>query len=411
MRRFEWFLVGLVTLALLLIVPPAQAEEEGEGVTFFPMNDLRATVHLPDKWEVHPGSWSDQGIRCKSDKGDIDMRLWFTPFQVAASEDAAQAWVKMHTARLGKHKAENIETKRVELVEHNGRPMIEIDLSFQFEGGTVQGLYQALAFEDYGKVIHMALMSNDRNLAKAIQAKQHFLETTEWSKQPEDLSELWGKGVSPERFEASLPDGWRVFAKSEMGPVAELVKKTGQDRYDKDKCFAAIRPVGGDVEPDFMIFCQGGLLLDKVDEYSWDGIEPTVREKFFGGSSVEVEAAEKVVIGDRLGFLYHPPARGSETLMAVAPYETGNVMVGWARAGEKDGLVDDAFRSTLSKMRFTGPNGGEQPMGGIGGWFIYSIRYRPFNPLFIGPVVLVLVGFLALIVILARHKPKELEDY
>jgi hypothetical protein len=411
MRRLELFFVGLAAIAFLMLSPRAFAEEEGEGVTFFPMNDLRATVHLPDKWEVAPGTWSDQGIRCKSEKGDIDMRLWFTPFQVGVSEEAAQAWAAMHTVRLGKHKAENIETKRVEVVERNGRTMIEIDLAFQFEGGSVSGLYQAVAFEDYGKVVHLALMSNDRNLAKATEAKDHFLDTTEWGKGAEDVAELWGKGVSEARFEASLPDGWRTFAKSEMGPVATLVKKTGQDRYDKEKCFAAIRPVGGDVDPDFMIFCQGGLLLDKVDEYSWDGIEPTVREKFFGGSSVEVAAAEKMVVGDRLGFLYQPPSRGSETLMAVAPYETGNVVVAWASAGDRDGSIDDAFRSTLANMRFTGPNAGEQPVGGIGGWFIYSIRYRPFNPLFIGPVVLVLVGFLSIIVILARHKPKELEDY
>jgi hypothetical protein len=196
-----------------------------------------------------------------------------------------------------------------------------------------------------------------------------------------------------------------------MGPVAALVKKTGQERYDKDVCWAAIKPVAGEVDPDFMIFCEGGLLLDKVDEYSWDGIEPHVRDKFFGGSSVDVEAAERVVVGDRLGFFYHPPARGAETLMAVAPYETGKVVVGWARAGTATGSVDDDFRSVLTGTRFTGPNAGEQPMGGLGGWFVYSVRYRPTNPLFIGPVVLVLLGFLSIIVILARHKPKELEDY
>ena len=339
------------------------------------------------------------------------MRLWYTPFQVESSQEAAAGWVKMHTTRLAKHKAENIEAKRIEVTDRNGTRMVEMDLSFVFEGGTVKGLYQAVAFQGYGKVVHLALMSNDRNAVKTTEALAHFLDTMEWHKQAEDVSELWGKVGTPAGFENSLPEGWRGFSPSELGPVAELVKKTGQGRYDKEACWAAFEPVGGDVEPDFMIFCHGGLLLDKVDEYSWDGIEPMVRNKFFGDTTIEVEQADKVVVGDRLGFLYHPPARGNETLMAVAPFETGNVMVGWARAGQAAGSVDDAFGSVLSSTRFTGPNGGEQPIGGIGGWFVYSIRYRPTNPLFIGPVVLVLFSFLGLIVVLARHKPKELEDY
>ena len=409
MRRLDILFTALFVVVLLLA--PQQVLAEGEEEEGYIMNDLRATVHLPDKWEVPTGGWSDWEFRCKSEKGDIEMRLWYTPFQVASSEAAAEGWLKMHAIRLGKHKAENIQTKRMEVVERDGVRMIEMELSFMFEGGKIGGVYQAVAFEGYGKVVHLAMMSNDRNAAKATAARDHFLSTIEWDKQAEDLTEMWGKAVSPASFENSLPEGWRSFAKSEMGPVAELVKKTGQDRYDKDLCWAAIKPVGGDVEPDFMIFCQGGLLLDKVDEYSWDGIEPTVRNKFFGTSSIEVEAADKVVVGDRLGFLYHPPARGNETLMAVAPYETGNVMVGWARAGQVGTTIDDAFGSVLSSTRFTGPNGGEQPVGGLGGWFVYSIRYRPTNPLFIGPVALVILGFLGIIVVLARHKPKELEDY
>ncbi len=409
MRRLEVLVAAL--FACMLLFAPQQVLAEGEEEEGYGMNDMRATVYLPDKWEVPPGGWSDWELRAKSEKGDIEMRMWYTPFQVGASDDAAQAWVKMHTTRLSKHKAENIEATRVEIVERQGQTMIEMDLSFGFEGGKVQGVYQAVAFEGYGKVVHLALMSNQRNAAKAQEILTQLLATTEWSKQAEDLTELWGKGTSPVNFENTLPEGWRMFAKSEMGPVAELVKKTGQDRYNKDTCWAAVRPVAGDVDPDFMIFCEGGLLLDKVDEYSWDGIEPLVRGKFFGDSSVEMEPAEKVVVADRLGFLYRPAARGGETLMAVAPYETGTVMVGWARAGTAKGSIDDAFRGVLTNTRFTGPNAGEQPVGGLGGWFVYSIRYRPTNPLFIGPVALVVLGFLGIIVLLARHKPKEFEDY
>jgi hypothetical protein len=409
MRRLEVLFAAL--LAMVMLALPQRALAEGEEVEGYAMNDLRATVYLPEKWEVLPGGWSDWDFRCKSAKGDMEMRLWMTPFQVEPSQDAADAWIKLHSTRLTKHQAENIESTRTEITQLGGRPTVEMDLSFVFEGGKVSGVYQAVAMTAYGKVIHAAIMSNDRNAAQAREVFHSFLEKMEVQKEAEDIAANWGKGVSPAGFEHSLPDGWRTFGLSEMGPVAELAKKTGQGRFEKDLCWAAIRPVGGEVDPDFMIFCEGGLLLDKVDEYSWDGIEPTVRNKFFGNSSLEVEQAERIVVGDRLGFIYSPPSRGAETLMAVAPYESGKVMVGWARAGTPSGSVDDAFRGVLSSSRFTGPNGGEQPIGGIGGWFVYSIRYRPTNPLFIGPVVLVLLGFLSIIVILARHKPKELEDY
>ncbi len=409
MRRLDVLLAAL--LACVLLFAPRQAWAEGEEEEGYAMNDLRATVYLPPKWEVLPGGWSDWDFRCKSEKGDIELRVWMTPFQVAPSEEAAQAWVQLHTVRLSKHKAENISTTRVEATQLGGRPTVEMDLSFTFEGGKIEGVYQAVAMTAFGKTIHAAVMSNDRNAAKAREAFTWFLENMEIQKEAEDLSALWGKAGVEGKFEATLPDGWRVFAPSEMGPVAELVKKTSPERYDKAICWAALRPVAGEVDPDFMIACEGGLLLDKVDEYSWDKQEASVRDKFFGNTSLEIEPAERVVVGDRLGFLYHPPSRGAETLMAVAPYESGQVMVLWARAGTAAGSIDDAFKGVLNSTRFTGPNGGEQPMGGIGGWFVYSIRYRPTNPLFIGPVVLVVLGFLSIIVILARHKPKELEDY
>lgn len=409
MRRLEVLFAAL--LALLLLAAPQRAFAQEEGKEGYDMNDVKATVFLPPKWEVLPGGWSDWDFRCKSEKGDMELRVWMTPFQVEPSDEANAAWVKLHSDRLLKHKAENIETKRIEVSQRGGRTTTEIDLGFVFEGGKVNGIYRAVAMLGFGKVVHVAIMSNDRNEAKAQESLDWFLQNMQFHKEAEDLTGLWGKASSPAGFESNLPDGWRLFAPSEMGPVAELVKKASPSRYDKEKCWAALRPVGGEIEPDFMIFCEEGLLLDKVDEYSWDGIEPTVRSKFFGEKSAEMEAAERVVVGDRLGFMYQPPARGAESLMAVAPYETSKVMVGWGRAGSPTGSIDDAFRSVLSSARFTGPNGGEQPVGGIGGWFVYSIRYRPTNPLFIGPVVLVVLGFLSIIVVLARHKPKELEDY
>ncbi len=419
MKRLDTLLVALLASLLLLAPLTAEAQDEEEAPDGYAMNDVRATVHLPDKWEPLPGGWSDWDFKAKNKDGSIEMRLWYTDFQVESTEAHAEGWVKMHTVRLNKHKAGDVQSTRTEVTERFGRSTLEMDLSFQFDGDGPKGVYQAVAFPAYAKVIHIAMMSNERNAPKAKAAMDHFLETIEIHKGAEDLSGLYGKaqpgayGKDDERphFENTLPDGWRIYAASEVGPMAELVKKTGQGKLDKNLCWAAFKPTAGTTDPDVMVFCEGGLVLDKVDEYSWSGIEPTVRGKFFGGSSIEVEPAEKFVVGDRLGFLYHPPSRGSENLMAVAPYETGTVMVGWARAGSKESSVSDAFADVLASTRYTGLNGGEQPIGGLGGWFVYSIRYRPTNPLFIGPVVMTFLAFFGILVLLARHRPKELEDY
>ncbi len=418
MKRLDMLFAALF-VCLLLIVPLTAWAEEEEVPDEYVMNDVRATVHLPDKWEVPPGGWSDWDFKCKSKDGFVEMRLWYDDFQVEPTEQQALGWIKMHTLRLKKHEAGDVNSTRMEITERHGRTTAEMDLTFRFDGDGPLGVYQAVAFPAYAKVIHIAMMSNQKNAGKAKTALDFFLENLDVHKEAEDVTELYGEGVpgmygrvdGRPNFEHILPDGWRVYSKSEVGAVAELVKKTGQNKLDKDLCWAAFEPTAGDIDPDFMVFCEGELLLDKVDQYSWDGIEPIVRDKFFGGTSIEVEPADKVVVGGRLGFMYHPPARGSETLMAVAAYESNKVLVGWARAGQAGSSVEEDFAAVLNGTRFTGPEGGEQPIGGLGGWVIYSIRYRPTNPAFIGPVVLVFMAFFGILVILARHKPKELEDY
>lgn len=399
-----------VLIGFFLAALPLSASAE-EGVDSFPMNDVRATVHLPPKWVGIDGGWSDAEFAAKSKDGLLEFRLFFTPFQVTPSREAAEGWLEVHKKRLVAAHAGDIKQERVEITQRKGRPVAEVDVSFRFEGDGPEGAYQTMVFPAYGKDIHLVMLSNVRNKPRGREALEAFYDLLEVQKEAEDLTALRGKAVSPAAFESNLPDGWRVFAPSEIEAVTSLVVKTGQNKLDKDTCWAAVRPLGhGD--PDFMIFCQGGLLLDYVDEYSWAGIEAMVREKFFGGTGLEVAAGEKVVVGDRLGFLYHPPAHGEDvTLMAVAPYDQGAV-VAWSLCQKKRAAqVEEDFNSTLQGTRFTGEGGGKQPKGGLGGWFLYSIRYRPLNPLFLGPVVLFGAIFLGIIVMLARHKPKDIEDY
>ena len=53
MRRLDVLFVAL--FACMLVLVPQRAMAQDEEVEGYVMNDLRATVHLPDKWEVPTG--------------------------------------------------------------------------------------------------------------------------------------------------------------------------------------------------------------------------------------------------------------------------------------------------------------------------------------------------------------------
>ncbi len=406
MKTKSVLVVGLLGLLLSVLLSSQARAEEDEP---YYMADVQATVNMPPRWSVLPQGWADWYFKGQSGDKAVQMRLFFTPFQLPPDTAVAQAWAKMHAERLDEVKAGEIEATRTELTTRFGRPCAEIDLAFRFDGDGPKGVYYAVAFPASGKVIHLATLAAARNEKRARKDLDFLLQNLEVEKEAVSLKGLDGKAVSPAAFQSSLPPGWRQPLKVELTALGELAGKTGQGRYDEEVCWTAIQPLP-EGDPDFMLFCQVGLYLPKVDEHSWEGVEPQVQERFFGKSAVEVPHAERVQASNRMGFLYRPPAQSESVLMAVAPYDQG-VLVAWGLAQKQRAQeLETAMLATLASTRFTGPEGGHPPIG-FAGWLTYSIKYRPTNPFFLGPVLFVLglVGFV--VIKLARYKPPTIDDY
>lgn len=388
----------LAALFLAGLIYPTNALADDEP--YF-MTDVQATVIMPPKWKMD--RWSDWDFRAKSSDG-VMMWLFITPYQVEPDETASKVWAKIHGDKLKEQKAGNIVATNTTTGERRNLKTSEITLEFRFNGDGPKGVYHAVALPAAGKIIHISTLASTSNDKKAREALEFFVDNLDIKRPAEDVTALSGV-VGIAGFESDLPPGWRQPTKTEMTHVTGLMAKTGQTNISTESCWSAIRPLP-DGDPDFALFCQTGLWLPKIDEYSWQGEEPLVHEKFFGKAPKPVEDAEKVTVGDRLGYLFKPPTTSEFSLMAAAPYDKG-VMTAWATSQpEREKELDSAFRAILASTRFTGPEGGKPPIG-FAGWLAYSVKYRPTNPMFFGPILLVLglVGFI--IVKLARMKPKE----
>jgi hypothetical protein len=254
-----------------------------------------------------------------------------------------------------------------------------------------------------GKEIHFATVAADRASEKAQEALDYVVSNFALEKKPEDLAALGGKARSERGFEADLPEGWRRYAESEIVQAFDLASKVGYDPEKAERCWIAVHPqaVG---QPGLMFFCHQGFYLDLLNEHSWPAIEKQVHDKFFATSPRPVPPAEKIVLPDRLGFLYRPPATNEALFVSVVPYDKGLVL-GWM-LGEKEQEANLAqtMQTVVNGMRFDGPDNGK-PLSGFGVWLTYVTRYRRASPLFWAPITLAGMGLAVGLYFLTR-KPK-----
>ncbi|MBN1335294.1 MAG: hypothetical protein JXB39_04990 [Deltaproteobacteria bacterium] len=381
------------------LAAPAAAEP-------FYMKDVQATVNLPPGWEM--SRWSDWDFRAKTKDGGIQMNLSFTPYQVDPSQEAADGWVKLHTKTLEEVKAVDVKPERTEVVTVAGRTVDRVDLSFKFSPTGPDGLWQSVAIPACAKTIHIALISNLRNVQVAEDALEYLVEHIAMERDADPLDEYRGPvAVEKAQYATTLPATWRRPTPAEMPLVVNRIAKLGHDQVNPDKCFVAIHPLPN-ADPDLMMFCQSGLYLDKVDEHSWDGVEAAVYDRFFA-KKTETPHAEKILVGDRLGFFYRTPAPNDQLLVAIAPFNKG-ILLGWGLAAKDRGEpLEAAMKATLTDMKFTGPEGGVQPVG-IAKYVEYIVKYRQSSPMFWGPIAGVGILLLLVVVLLLRRK-KEKPDY
>lgn len=380
---------------LLLAIAPAVAEPAS-----YPMSDVGATLILPSGWGQ--GTWSDWDFKAASPDGSVHFFLWMTPFQAEITPEAAAAWGELYREDLAKENFADIQVSKTSVETVAGRATARARLTFRLDGGKgAEGVFHAAAFQGAGHVIHVRAVASERNEKRAVAAIDDVLSQIHLDKEPLPTG---GAEVSTEAgFAATLPPGWRAPLAPELDAVLQITAKLGQEKLAPETCWVAIRPppVG---DPDVIFACSTYLYLGPVDEHSFEGVEAEVHDRFFGRVETPVPVAEKVQVGDRLGFYFRPPRETQPLRLAVAPYGQGDIIQMWGLGNHLDAAgLDEAMMSLLGTVTFTGPDGGK-PMIGADRWISYYLKYRPFSPVVLGPVVavLALVGALAF----RKKKPK-----
>lgn len=373
----------LLTLALgLALAAPPQT---------FPMNDAGITLNLPASWEMT--RWSDWDFKAKTKDG-VQVKVWTTPFQVEVTDASVAAWADMYAREMEGEGFANVtvESKTVSTVA--GRPTGKVKLTMQPKsGGPMKAVLHAMSFTGNAQVVHAYTITLARLDDKAERALSELATSLVVSKKP---AEIAGDAVSTEAgFGARLPTGWRAPLPEELEATLAVTAKAGEDKLDPKECWVAVLPpaVG---EPDVLFACKASLYLGPVDDHSFTGVEPEVREKFFGRVEPPVSPAEKAMVGDRTGFYFRPGGGEKPVRLVVAPFGAGQVMMLWGLGRNLDAAgLDAAIQQLLPGVTFSGENGG-QPIIGLDRKFGYYLKYRTFSPVVMGPIIglLLIVGLI-----------------
>ena len=281
---------SLLALGLALAAPPQ----------VFPMNDAGITLNIAPSWEMT--RWSNWDFKAKTKDG-VQIKVWTTPFQVDVTEDAVKAWAQMYATEMeGEGFSEAVvESAKVSTI--GGRPTGLVTLSMQpRSGGPLKAVLHAASFTGNGQVIHAYTIALARLDDKADRALVDLVSSLEVNKKPAETSAAVSTAAG---FSATLPKGWRVPLPEELTATIAVTAKAGEEKLEPESCWVGIRPppVG---EPDVIFACAAALYLGPVDEHSYAGVEPEVREKFFGRIDPPVPPAESSSVGDRTGFYFRP---------------------------------------------------------------------------------------------------------
>ncbi len=366
------------------------------------MNDLGGTVHLPPGWRSK--AWADWQLDAVNDRDHMELRVWFTPYQVPVDEVAAKAWADAAAKGVEKAGHTDVKVESTDVAEVAGRPTARARIAFVINH-KVPGVALYRAFAAKGKVIHVRLLAAKARLRKARSAMERILADMEIDAGPAPTTR---EVESEAGFAATLPEGWRAPLPSELPEIRKLTARVGEDTIAPKKCWAGIhpQPVG---KPDVILACRSQVYVGPLDEYSAKGVEKELHEQFFGRAKKPVPPGEPVTVGDRMGLLFRPPVAGMPTRLVLTPYSGGLVMMwGLGESLDEAGL-EEAVTAVLPTVRFTGPDGGK-PVIGADKWVAYYLKYRPFSPVVLGPAVVIVLVVVGIGVAVSRRRARNPYD-
>ena len=385
-------------LGVVLGLGPAQAQDDEPLY----MADLGLNVTIPRGFRVP--RWSDWDLDGVDKSKSIQIRLISTAFQQEPTEEAAQAWANQVVTELeaGDHTGARVVSSGVETL--NGRSTALAEIRYRHKGKDDAVLVQR-SFPLQGKVAHLRATGLTRNTSKVRRALATWDMGLALEKAPMDLEANRGPLVSESAFRSTLPEGWRHPLVSELGPVREVAAKAGQGKIDKDRCWVAIKPYPeGDTA--ILLACQQGAWVGKIDEHSFEGKQEELKSLLFG----EMEVGHASPLGaspdGRMSPMY--TLSGSSDLavrVAATPYDRG-LMTTYAIGRLADGdALEAALVHVLEDTTFAGPDGGAHPVSFLN-LVDYAVKYRP---VFLAPLLLVLLVVMVLVFKLATKKPSYVD--
>lgn len=378
MRGMNW---TAILVGALLASAPARAQEEAPE---FLLGDIGVRVDLPRGWKMT--RWSDWDFTAATNDGQIKLFAWATPIQSPIAQ-GDESWGGLFVAKSEELKAASPKLKDLRVEEVSGQKAAFVDLDFHFGEGGPAGKMYGSTVAVRGQMFHLATVASKARAKAAESWRKDLTARLDLSRaEPADVK--WGPTLESKGITSALPDDWREPLKSEIEVVLPRVKELGIE--DLSECWLAIRPRGA-VDPDVMVTCQGGLLLGVVDSYSFEGVEPVVRERMFG-KGAPVKPGTPVETGDRVGFLFAPELSSKGLAVGVVPYDQGLART-WATGAAGDATLSDAVKGVMQGSSYSGPH-----PAGVPDRIAYYVTYRPLSPVVLCPA-LGIVGLLGLLVV------------
>ena len=372
-------LPSMTALLFLLLVFSAVGFAQEEDAPEFLLADFGVRIDLPPTWKMT--RWSDWDFKGEVKKdASIKLFAWATPVQMTVVEGDLEAWGGIHLAKVSEFEGQDPKILKSSVVGDVGR----FEMEFSFANGNIAAMAGA-TIPIQGRMFHMVTVTAQKRSDEGIKALDDMVARLEINKKAEEFQEE--TTLSIKGAETILPQGWREG----LIPEKEVAYKQAADLGVKLKdCWMAIRPKPA-ADPDVMVTCQGGMWLGIVDKHSFAARDKKLRPFLFG--DVEMAPAEMVELEDRVGFLYHPPLKGSTLYLGVVPYDQGLLRT-WVMGTGDDALLRSAIEKAMTNTTHAGPH-----PASLGNMVTYWLGDRILSPCVLIPVIGIALLFFLLILI------------
>lgn len=368
------------------------------------MNDVGVVMELPG-WESV--RWSDESFRGTNKDGPMAIEVWYTPWQFEVDKELGKELGLTYRNRLeAVEHANNTRVEDLTVEEVAGRKTVLSTLRFNFDRVGAKGVVEAASFAGDGRMVHLIIYGPLEAAGKVKAARQRVLEALKQTKAPTALE----MGPLKAEFgQVSLPPGWRAAKESEATGVTEMSAVTGE--ADPSKCVTAVHPYPSG-KPDLLLLCPRDWHFGVLDEDAFPDLEPQFRTKLYGKAAEKVEAGRLLALQDRSAVTYAPRMNGYDFRTTLLPYETKVLQVSVVGESGHAEALEEAVRTTLSSVAWSGPNGGK-PSYTSGESLVHGIKYNPFHPLKLLCIAMGLggVGMLAKRVLVKEGKDDQHQGY